>query len=704
MVIIGSNAQIGAGVDGSRSIVIGYFAQLQGAASLTDNIIIGYGGTTNGPYNIGIGSGVNVNGGTNAVAIGYSSSSGANNSIAVGVSAAATGNNAIAIGYGALSPAVGSTVVGNNSAVSVNTGAGTILLGANNGSGSGINNTFIGQTVGNTTVSSGYQNVVIGGSQFNYFTTAANNVVAGYGAGAGIFAATNSVMVGASAGVGCINGTNTAVGYSALSSSGNNTYAAGTASQSTTTITGAGTTWTNLMVGGIITYVNGDQAPITAFVNSTSLTTTTSQSESAQAYEIYYGTLYNTGTIYQSFNAITGSGTTFTSAMVGGYIVYPVITASITNASGDSTTVTYTAVNSFVTNQTVQITGMNPSVYNISGIVASATGSQFTILSSVTGSFVSGGTATGRSQYATITNAVGSGSIVTYTATNNFIAGQFVTVTSVNPSAYNINGVVLAAGLSSSQFELASTATGSYVSGGFATNGTTTQIVSVNSSTSLTVNLGSVIYSVTTPGSYKLYYTTASRNTAIGNLSGTGSVLGSNNTLLGDSSNVGPNVSSAVVVGQNASATYNSVVIGQGINDTTGGASVAGLFMYHRGPITTTVNMAGWISGTNELVEVTSSRRFKENIRTLEYTSDNIDKLRPVRFTPKLGHGRTPDDTAENLGFIAEEVEEIYPEVVTKDSDGATSGMMYDRLVPVLLRELQLLRARVAELESIVKK
>ena len=74
-----------------------------------------------------------------------------------------------------------------------------------------------------------------------------------------------------------------------------------------------------------------------------------------------------------------------------------------------------------------------------------------------------------------------------------------------------------------------------------------------------------------------------------------------------------------------------------------------------------------------------------------------------MRFTPKLGHGRTPTDMSENLGFIAEEVEEIYPEVVTKDSDGITSGMMYDRLVPVLLRELQLLRARVAELEAIVK-
>jgi hypothetical protein len=81
-----------------------------------------------------------------------------------------------------------------------------------------------------------------------------------------------------------------------IDSSGNSTavwveqsiYNTGTASQSGTTITGTGTTFTSSMVGGTITYSNGIMAHITAFVNATSLTTTESLTVSNQAYTIYY--------------------------------------------------------------------------------------------------------------------------------------------------------------------------------------------------------------------------------------------------------------------------------------------------------------------------------------------------------------------------------------------------------------------------------
>ena len=76
------------------------------------------------------------------------------------------------------------------------------------------------------------------------------------------------------------------------------------------------------MVGGYIVYANLAIAPITAFVSATSLTTTTSQTEANQAYVIYYGTSYVTGTASQSTTTVTGSSTTFTSGMVGGWIVY----------------------------------------------------------------------------------------------------------------------------------------------------------------------------------------------------------------------------------------------------------------------------------------------------------------------------------------------------------------------------------------------
>ena len=105
-------------------------------------------------------------------------------------------------------------------------------------------------------------------------------------------------------------------------SNGSTVYFTGTASQSTTSIFGTSTNWTSSMVGGYIVYANANIAPITAFVSATSLTTTTSQTEANQAYVIYYGTSYSTGTVGQSTTTVTGSGTTFTAGMVGGWIVY----------------------------------------------------------------------------------------------------------------------------------------------------------------------------------------------------------------------------------------------------------------------------------------------------------------------------------------------------------------------------------------------
>lgn len=64
-------------------------------------------------------------------------------------------------------------------------------------------------------------------------------------------------------------------------------------------------------------------------------------------------------------------------------IEYP-LTASITAASSNGTTVTYTAKNNFSSGQTVTITGLTASSLNLTGVtVASATTTQFTVTNSV---------------------------------------------------------------------------------------------------------------------------------------------------------------------------------------------------------------------------------------------------------------------------------------------------------------------------------
>jgi hypothetical protein len=69
-----------------------------------------------------------------------------------------------------------------------------------------------------------------------------------------------------------------------------------------------------------------------------------------------------------------------------------------------------------------------------------------------------------------VTDISTTGTAVTYTTTGTFVAGETVTITDVVPSQFNVaNAVVVSA--TATTFTIASTATGSYVSGGVASSG-----------------------------------------------------------------------------------------------------------------------------------------------------------------------------------------------------------------------------------------
>ncbi len=69
---------------------------------------------------------------------------------------------------------------------------------------------------------------------------------------------------------------------------GQNYYSTGTVSQSATTVTGVGTTFTALMVGMQIQYASGEVATITAYSSATSLTVSPSQTVTSTAFRIIH--------------------------------------------------------------------------------------------------------------------------------------------------------------------------------------------------------------------------------------------------------------------------------------------------------------------------------------------------------------------------------------------------------------------------------
>jgi hypothetical protein len=196
--------------------------------------------------------------------------------------------------------------------------------------------------------------------------------------------------------------------------------------------------------------------------------------------------------------------------------------------------------------------------------------------------------------------------------------------------------------------------------------------------------------------------TTGLYNTCVGANAGfnvSGSVgNGLANTLIGtaaNSYNASSDVNFAIAVGYNASCSASSsVAIGANIVANQSG----GIFLKHRAGVYTVVS-TGFITGsTNELVENTSSIRYKENIRNLESVGSALDAMRPVRYTAKPGMG----DDREHIGFIAEEMNEIFPEFVTRNTDGQINALMYDQLVTVMAKELQEMRQRERDTQAVI--
>jgi hypothetical protein len=100
---------------------------------------------------------------------------------------------------------------------------------------------------------------------------------------------------------------------------------------------------------------------------------------------------------------------------------------------------------------------------------------------------------------------------------------------------------------------------------------------------------------------------------------------------------------------------------------------------------------------------VSSDYRLKKNITPISGALDKVNSLRGVMFDWKSGHLAGEHD----VGVIAQEVEEIIPEVVKirkrPDRDIAYKTVDYAKLVPVLIESIKELSAKVESIEAQLK-
>jgi hypothetical protein len=92
-----------------------------------------------------------------------------------------------------------------------------------------------------------------------------------------------------------------------------------------------------------------------------------------------------------------------------------------------------------------------------------------------------------------------------------------------------------------------------------------------------------------------------------------------------------------------------------------------------------------WRGITSHLYTTVSDARYKKNIQPLHYGLEAILSLRPVSYQWK----HVSDDKL-NLGLLAQEVEPIVPEAVTKDENPEHRlALNYDAFIPILIKAVQ---------------
>lgn len=106
------------------------------------------------------------------------------------------------------------------------------------------------------------------------------------------------------------------------------------------------------------------------------------------------------------------------------------------------------------------------------------------------------------------------------------------------------------------------------------------------------------------------------------------------------------------------------------------------------------------IDDFNQLgTQISSSARYKRDIRDMGGASARLMQLRPVTFRYK----NDPSGTLQ-YGLVAEEVVRVYPELVTRGRDGQLQSVRYQEFTALLLNELQKQTAKNVEQERELQK
>jgi hypothetical protein len=591
--------------------------------------------------------------------------------------------------------AVHNVGVGNQALASVTTGNSNTALGASSliNNTTGLNNVAVGY-LSMAAVTTGDTNIALGNQSLQNFTTGNDNIAIGFASGSsytgaessnilinnsGLMGETNTIRIGEQgSGAGQQDICYIAGVYAALPGATNEVMfvdntgklgsSTGTDGQVIIGSSAGSPEWANITAGSGVTITNGHNTITIAASGASGITTLDGDTGSATGATITLAGGHNMTTAASgatvTFNV---SGTTQHSLLLGN------ATGSINSlgvATNGQIPIGSTGADPVLATLTA---GANITITNGAGsitIASSGGGGGITTIDGNTGS-ATGSTVT----FDATTNA---GSSVEFEGASSTIS-LIVTDTGNNTLMGESAGNGSLTGARNTGFGRSSLAN--------VTNAASNTCVGYDSCEALT----SSSYNVAIGDSALIELVGGSGgNTAVG-FQSLGITSGTNNIAIGFNagSGYGGSESNNIVIGNNGSGgESNTIRIGDGSTQTA---------FYTTGVFGTTVDAgtgtAVFVDSTGLLGTVLSSRRYKEGIQSMGPVSASVLELRPVIFRYKN------DPTGERrFGLIAEEVDEVIPDLVIYNKSGDPETVKYHDLPVLLLNELQKQHNVIADL------
>jgi hypothetical protein len=132
------------------------------------------------------------------------------------------------------------------------------------------------------------------------------------------------------------------------------------------------------------------------------------------------------------------------------------------------------------------------------------------------------------------------------------------------------------------------------------------------------------------------------------------------------------------VAGVNVTTANNVISIGTGGADVDDSCYIGNIWQQEGG------SQAVYVNASGKLGAIVSSRRFKDEIKSIDQASEAIYRLEPVSFRYKCEIEPT---RPLSFGLIAEDVDAVNPDLVLRDKEGKPYTVRYDAVNAMLLNE-----------------